>query len=135
MPINIKVPKLAPPEYSAFIEDASTEVIASVEEQTGLKILHKPSGVSGWMNLDSDVEEHVDEYGRTFVFCAKGAGILWLDDKPIHLSKGFAVIINDHIRHSFELITKRCVLFVALVKGRVNEDVKNSPYFLGEKRK
>ena len=81
-------------------------------------------GSSGWIKLKHDVPEHKDysNYGRCFVQCSKGSGILhvWDDDRGTyykrHLSPGKKVVFNDHKRHSFDVTKKPCILMVVDLK-------------------
>lgn len=84
----------------------------------------KPLESSGWVKLKHDVSEHRDysNYGRCFVQCSKGSGVLhvWDDDRGTHykryLSPGKRVVFNDHKRHSFDVTKKPCILMVVDLK-------------------
>ena len=79
---------------------------------------------SGWVKLKYDVEEHKDNsnYGRCFVQCSAGSGVLhvWDDDCDTyykrHLSPGKRVVFNDHNRHSFDVTEMPCILMVVDLK-------------------
>lgn len=111
-----------------IISEPSQRCVSSFEEETGFVIDKK--GLSGWLKIKESVTKHVDSYGKCFVYCRTGGGILWLENKPIHLTEGFYTIFDDRKEHSFDLLTRMCTLFVANVKGTPLPHIRKSAYYV-----
>lgn len=84
--------------------------------------------LSGWINLSKPVDSHIDGYGHCFLYCGKGSGILWKEQRPVHLSEGFYTTFNDSKKHAFDVLSENCVLLVVNITKGVSPDKKDVFY-------
>ena len=72
---------------------------------------------SGWLKFKDDVPEHKDGFGRCWVYCAGGKGVLREEgEEPRTLTPGSHIVFDDRNMHSFQVTAKPCYLLVVNIE-------------------